>query len=73
MDSEWAGTENLHGGPRMDLGSHQYQWHQGRMYSGLVGCMYALTDVNPGDGGVVRVGRAFRLSLPKSNSAAAHS
>ena len=53
MDSEWAGTENLHGGPRMDLGSHQYQWHQGRMYSGLVGCMYALTDVNPGDGGFV--------------------
>lgn len=55
MDADWDGTENLHGGARTDQGEHAYQWHQGRMYNGLVGCMYALHDVNPGDGGFVIV------------------
>ncbi|MCE9589465.1 MAG: phytanoyl-CoA dioxygenase family protein [Planctomycetes bacterium] len=43
--------DNVHGGPRTDHGEHQYQWHAGKMYNGLVVVMYALEDVNPGDGG----------------------
>jgi hypothetical protein len=47
--------ENLHGGPRQDQGEHQYQWVQGKMYNGLIVVMYALEDVNAGDGGFVCV------------------
>ena len=47
--------ENLHGGPRADQGEHQYQWQNGRMWNGLIVIMYALEDVNPGDGGFICV------------------
>lgn len=47
--------DNLHGGPRTDQGEHCYQWHQGKMYNGLVVVAYALEDVNPGDGGFIGV------------------
>lgn len=46
---------NLHGGPRTDNGEHTYQWHDGEMYNGLIVVMYALADVNPGDGGFICV------------------
>ena len=64
MDNEWSGTENLHGGARTDQGEHAYQWHQGRMYNGLVGAMYALTDVSPGSGGFVIVPGSHRANHP---------
>eukprot|EP01043_Picozoa_sp_COSAG02_P029911 COSAG02_NODE_1883_length_10535_cov_4.902070_2_plen_81_part_00 len=38
---------------------HQYQWHQGRMYNGLIVVMYALQPVKQGDGvSETRVARA---------------
>ena len=55
MTKEWSGRQNLHGGTRMAMGEHQYQWFQGRMYNGLLVAMYALEDVNPGDGGFICV------------------
>ena len=55
MDRSWSGRQNLHGGNRMAMGEHQYQWFQGRMYNGLLVVMYALEDVNPGDGGFICV------------------
>jgi hypothetical protein len=55
MDHTWSGRQNLHGGNRMATGEHQYQWFQGRMYNGLIVVMYALEDVNPGDGGFICV------------------
>ena len=53
--TEAATGNNLHGGNRMAMGEHQYHWHQGRMYNGLLVAMYALKDVNPGDGGFICV------------------
>jgi len=55
---------NLHGGPRTDQGEHCYQWHQGRMYNGLVVVMYALEDVNPGDGGLIGVPGSHKANQP---------
>ena len=46
---------NLHGGLRHDHGEHQYQWFDGKMYNGLIVVMYALEDINPGDGGLICV------------------
>ena len=45
---------------------HQYQWHQGRMYNGLIVVMYALQPVKPGDGvSAPRVlGMLRRKSMP---------
>lgn len=68
MDRSWSGRQNLHGGNRMATGEHQYQWFQGRMYNGLLVVMYALEDVNPGDGGFICVPgqsrRALLMPLP---------
>lgn len=55
--------DNLHGGPRTDNGEHQYQWHAGKMYNGLVVVMYALEDVNPGDGGFICIPGSHRSNL----------
>lgn len=55
MTTDQETRENLHGGPRADQGEHQYQWVNGRMWNGLIVVMYALEDVNPGDGGFVVV------------------
>jgi ectoine hydroxylase-related dioxygenase (phytanoyl-CoA dioxygenase family) len=55
--------ENLHGGPRKDQGEHCYQWVRGRMYNGLIVVMYALEDVNPGDGGFVCVPGSHKANV----------
>lgn len=47
--------DNLHGGPRWCQGEHQYHWVHGKMYNGLVVVMYAMEDVNEGDGGLICV------------------
>jgi hypothetical protein len=55
--------ENLHGGPRADHGEHEYHWVEGRMYNGLIVVMYALEDVNPGDGGFICVPGSHKANL----------
>ena len=55
--------ENLRGGPRGDHGEHQYQWVEGRMYNGLTTVMYALGDVNSGNGGFVCVPGSHKANL----------
>ncbi|MBI4551658.1 MAG: phytanoyl-CoA dioxygenase family protein [Candidatus Latescibacteria bacterium] len=60
------GTEarpNLHGGPRADHGEHEYQWVHGRMHNGLIVVMYALEDVNPGDGGFICVPGSHKANI----------
>ena len=47
-----------------DQGEHCYQWHQGRMYNGLVVVMFALEDVNPGDGGFHGVPGSHKANHP---------
>jgi hypothetical protein len=54
---------NLHGGPRTDNGEHQYQWFNDRMYNGLIVAIYALEDVNPGDGGFICVPGSHKANL----------
>ena len=54
---------NLHGGLRHDHGEHQYQWHDGRMYNGLIVVMYALEDVHPGDGGLICVPGSHKANM----------
>ena len=54
---------NLHGGLRHDHGEHQYQWFDGQMYNGLIVVMYALEDVNPGDGGLICVPGSHKSSF----------
>jgi ectoine hydroxylase-related dioxygenase (phytanoyl-CoA dioxygenase family) len=63
MTRETETHENLHGGPRHDQGEHQYQWVQGKMYNGLIVVMYALEDVNPGDGGFVCVPGSHKANV----------
>jgi ectoine hydroxylase-related dioxygenase (phytanoyl-CoA dioxygenase family) len=55
--------ENLHGGLRADQGEHQYQWAYNRMWNGLIVVMYALEDVEPGDGGFVGVLGSHKASI----------
>ena len=59
-------AQNLHGGNRMAMGEHQYHWYQGRMYNGLLVVMYALEDINAGDGGFICVPGSVR---PRSGGA----
>ena len=54
---------NLHGGPRQDNGEHEYQWIDGKMYNGLIVVMYALEDVNPGDGGFIAVPGSHKSNM----------
>ena len=54
---------NLHGGPRTDHGEHQYQWLDGKMYNGLIVAIYALKDVNPGDGGFICVPGSHKANM----------
>ena len=54
---------NLHGGPLEDNGEHHYQWFNGKMYNGLTVVMYALRDVNPGDGGFICVPGSHKTNL----------
>jgi hypothetical protein len=64
MHDQGPDNTNLHGGPRTDQNEHCYQWHQGRMYNGLVVVAYALADVNPGDGGFVGVPGSHKANHP---------
>ena len=54
---------NLHGGPRADNGEHEYQWLDGKMHNGLIVVMYALEDVNPGDGGFIAVPGSHKANM----------
>lgn len=63
MTSDMDTRENLHGGLRADQGEHQYQWANGRMWNGLIVIIYALEDVNPGDGGFVCVPGSHKASF----------
>ena len=62
MTTDMDTRENLHGGLRGDHGEHQYQWANGRMWNGRIVVMYALEDVNPGDGGFVGVPGSHKAS-----------
>lgn len=63
MTNESEVRENLHGGLRADQGEHQYQWAYNRMWNGLIVVMYALEDVDPGDGGFVGVLGSHKASI----------
>ncbi len=54
---------NLHGGPRADHGEHEYQWLDGKMHNGLIVVMYALEDVNTGDGGFIAVPGSHKANM----------
>lgn len=54
---------NLHGGPRADHGEHEYQWLDGKMHHGLIVVMYALEEVNPGDGGFICVPGSHKSNM----------
>jgi len=55
--------ENLHGGLRADQGEHQYQWAYNKMWNGLIVIMYALEDVDPGDGGFICVPGSHKVCI----------
>ncbi|MEE2657653.1 MAG: phytanoyl-CoA dioxygenase family protein [Candidatus Latescibacterota bacterium] len=64
--------ENLHGGLRADQGEHQYQWAYGKMWNGLIVVMYALEDVNPGDGGFICVPGSHKANTDYKPSVCSH-
>jgi ectoine hydroxylase-related dioxygenase (phytanoyl-CoA dioxygenase family) len=72
MTRQMEVRENLHGGLRADQGEHQYQWAYNKMWNGLIVIMYALEEVNPGDGGFICVPgshkAAFNTYKPPVNS-----
>ncbi|HAG84813.1 MAG TPA: hypothetical protein DCL61_27610 [Cyanobacteria bacterium UBA12227] len=47
--------EDLHAGPLKEQRAFFYQWSNGHMRNGLIKVIYALNDVNPGDGGFICV------------------
>ena len=63
MTRESEVRENLHGGLRADHGEHQYQWAYNKMWNGLIVVMYALEDVNPGDGGLIGVPGSHKAAI----------
>lgn len=63
LDEHSTVRDNLHGGLRADQGEHQYQWAYGKMWNGLIVIMYALEDVNPGDGGFICVPGSHKASI----------
>ena len=54
MDPE-SGPLRLHGGGTPYRSDQSYHFHNGRIHNGLVTVSFALTDVNPGDGGFCAV------------------
>jgi hypothetical protein len=57
-------TENLHAGPLHNQRAFWYQWVSGQgMHNGLVKVIYALNDVNPGDGGFICVPGSHKGNL----------
>lgn len=65
-------SPNLHGGPLEDNGEHHYQWYNGKMYNGLTVVMYALEDVNPGDGGFICVPGSHKANMDFKPSVDSH-
>jgi hypothetical protein len=63
MTSEQPIKENLHGGPLENQGAFYYHWHSGRMSNGLVKVLYALNDVEAGDGGFICVPGSHKGNL----------
>jgi ectoine hydroxylase-related dioxygenase (phytanoyl-CoA dioxygenase family) len=56
MTKDISISENLHAGPLQNQRAFWYQWVRGQgMHNGLVKVIYALNDVNPGDGGFICV------------------
>jgi len=48
-------AENLHGGPLQNQRAFWYQWSLQSMHNGLIKVIYALNEVNHGDGGFICV------------------
>lgn len=73
MDNRSKAVKGLgiHAGPLKEQRSFFYQWAHGQMRNGLVKVVYALNDVNPGDGGFVCIPGSHKANLdyyPDKNS-----
>ncbi|MDJ0844213.1 phytanoyl-CoA dioxygenase family protein [Crocosphaera sp.] len=55
--------EDLHAGPLQEQLAFFYQWSQNQMRNGLVKVIYALNDVNPGDGGFICVPGSHKANV----------
>lgn len=56
--------ENLHAGPLQNQRAFWYQWGPGNtMHNGLIKVLYALNDVNAGDGGFICVPGSHKANL----------
>jgi len=63
--------EDLHAGPLREQLAFFYQWSNNQMRNGLVKVIYALNDVNPGDGGFICVPGSHKGNvkyMPRPNS-----
>ncbi len=54
----------LHGGGTPHDPAQSYGWRDGRMWNGLVGVMWGLSESRPGDGGFCCVPGSHRANLP---------
>lgn len=54
----------LHGGGTPHDPAQSYQWHDGRMWNGLVGVMWGLAPSGPGDGGFCCIPGSHKANLP---------
>ncbi|NEO98462.1 MAG: phytanoyl-CoA dioxygenase family protein [Symploca sp. SIO2E9] len=71
MDKTSKACQPIHAGLLKEQRSFFYQWIHGQMRNGLVKVIYALNDVNPGDGGFVCIPGSHKTNLdyyPKINS-----
>jgi phytanoyl-CoA dioxygenase PhyH len=64
MTKSFSVTEGLHGGPMEEERAFWYQWVPTRgMHNGLVKVIYALADVNSGDGGFICIPGSHKANL----------
>ncbi len=63
---------SLHGGPLKPPGEHRYQWFDGRMYNGMIVIMYALADVDPGNGGFICVPGSHKANMDHKPDESSH-
>ncbi len=71
MTQTSSAKQKLHAGPMKEQGAFFYQWVQGQMRNGLIKVIYALSDINSGDGGFVCVPGSHKANLnhyPQENS-----
>lgn len=54
---------DLHAGPFENQGAFQYHWFNGHGWSGLIACGFALTDSNPGDGGLMVIPGSHKQNI----------